>query len=69
MISILTPPSNAGQRVESLVSQRAAIAQQRVKEIADFAHTDQCRHTYLAHYLGGQRTGIMATVRRQRCGV
>lgn len=68
MLELLTPPANASQYVESLVSQRAAIAEQRVKEITDFARTDQCRHIYLAHYLGGQRAGIAGAARRKQCG-
>jgi len=61
LISLAAQVDNAGATMESLISQRAAIAQQRIREIADYARTTFCRHGYLANYLGGQS--------RERCTV
>ncbi len=47
-------PGNAAQRIDSLLNQYAAIQQQRVAEIWDYARTARCRHGHLAAYLGGQ---------------
>ncbi|MFQ5617146.1 MAG: RecQ family zinc-binding domain-containing protein, partial [Anaerolineales bacterium] len=44
----------AAQRIDSLLNQYAAIQQQRVLEIWDYARTARCRHGHLANYLGGQ---------------
>jgi ATP-dependent DNA helicase RecQ len=52
LVSLPPSPANAAQRVESLVTQRAAVAQQRVQEIDAYAHTRACRHLYLGEYLG-----------------
>jgi hypothetical protein len=54
LVSLSAKVDNASQRVESIISQRAAIAQQRIREITDYARTTYCRHGYLANYLGGQ---------------
>lgn len=54
-----SPPADAATRIESLLSQYAAIQQQRVSEIAAYANTRRCRHAFLANYLGGAP--------RQRC--
>lgn len=54
VVTLLPPPRNAAQQIESALQQRAVIAQQRIKEIADFAETRACRHGYLAGYLGGE---------------
>jgi hypothetical protein len=59
---VATPgiPASSDQRIESLLTQRAAVTQQRIQEIADYAHTHACRHGYLAEALGSGR--------RTRCG-
>ncbi|MFO1130385.1 MAG: RecQ family ATP-dependent DNA helicase, partial [Hyphomicrobiales bacterium] len=54
LLSLLPAPGNAAQRVESLVTQRAAVAQQRIQEIDAYAHSRTCRHVYLGEYLGSQ---------------
>jgi ATP-dependent DNA helicase RecQ len=60
LLSLLQAPANAAQRVESLVTQRAAVAQQRVQEIDGYAHTRICRHAYLSEYLGSE-SGLAPT--------
>lgn len=57
LLSLLPAPGNAAQRVESLVTQRAAVAQQRIQEIDAYAHSRTCRHIYLGDYLGSQAPG------------
>ena len=61
LVTLLPAPSDAARRIDSLISQRAAIASQRIKEIGDYARTTYCRHGYLANYLGGHS--------RKRCDV
>ena len=56
LLSLLPAPGNAAQRVESLVTQRAAVAQQRIQEIDAYAHSRTCRHVYLGEYLGSHST-------------
>jgi RecQ family ATP-dependent DNA helicase len=65
LLSLPPAPADAAQRIESLISRRAAVAQQRVQEIDYYAHTRACRHAFLAEHLGGQ--GDVAA--RSRCGV
>jgi len=60
-IELLEPTARAGSDLERMIADRAALDEQRVRDIADFAHTRRCRHAYLADYLGGNR--------RSRCGV
>ncbi len=60
-IELLDPPARAGSDLERMIADRTALDQQRVRDIADFARTRQCRHGYLAGYLGGER--------RRRCDV
>ncbi len=57
LLSLPPAPGNAAQRVESLVTQRAAVAQQRIQEIDAYAHSRTCRHVYLGEYLGSQPAG------------
>ncbi len=66
LLSLLPAPGNAAQRVESLVTQRAAVAQQRIQEIDAYAHSRTCRHIYLGEYLGSQ---LAAPARRQACSL
>jgi ATP-dependent DNA helicase RecQ len=54
LLSLPAAPANAAQRVESLVTQRTAVAQQRIQEIDAYAHSRICRHVYLSEYLGSQ---------------
>ncbi len=56
LLNLLSAPGNAAQRVESLVTQRAAVAQQRIQEIDAYAHSRTCRHVYLGEYLGSHST-------------
>jgi len=53
LISLLPQPADAAQRIESLLARRAAVAQSRVQEIDDYAHTRGCRHAFLHEHLGG----------------
>jgi ATP-dependent DNA helicase RecQ len=64
LISLLPAPPNAAQRVESLVSQRHAVAEQRIAEIDAYAQSGNCRHSYLADYLGSDSPALGA----QPCG-
>ncbi|MBW7885711.1 MAG: RecQ family ATP-dependent DNA helicase [Caldilineaceae bacterium] len=60
-VTLLPAPANAGEQLESLLRSRAAIDQQRIREMAGYAQTTVCRHGYLAGYLGSQP--------RQRCNI
>ncbi len=60
LITVSKPPTDAAQRMLSLIDQRKAIARQRVQEIADYADTQRCRHGFLAGHLGGTP--------REQCG-
>ncbi len=46
-------PANAGARIDSLISQYAAIQAQRLAQVVEYAAARGCRHGYLANYLGG----------------
>ncbi len=68
LLSLPAAPANAAQRVESLVTQRVAVAAQRVQEIDAYAHSRVCRHVYLGEYLGSQ-PALPGSGKRARCGV
>lgn len=53
LISLLDAPHDATRRIEGLIERHAAIQDQRVTEIFDYARTKRCRHGHLAGYLGG----------------
>jgi len=60
-LEVLPAPAQAGERLEQLLRNRAALDQQRAGDIARYARTPGCRHGFLADYLGGER--------RTRCDV
>ncbi|MBN2392487.1 MAG: HRDC domain-containing protein, partial [Anaerolineae bacterium] len=53
-LTLLPPPSDAAERVATLLERYATIQAQRVDEIAAYAQTGRCRHGYLNAYLGGR---------------
>jgi ATP-dependent DNA helicase RecQ len=54
LLTLTAADGQVSRRVHNLLDQYAAIQQQRVTEIADYARTRRCRHGHLAAYLGGQ---------------
>ncbi len=61
VVTLLPAPPDVDERLERLLSQRSAVTFQRIQEIGDYAATPNCRHSYLANYLGGTP--------RPRCGM
>ncbi|MBN1874503.1 MAG: RecQ family ATP-dependent DNA helicase [Anaerolineae bacterium] len=53
-LSLPTPPTDAAERVATLLERHTTIQEQRVDEIAAYAQTGRCRHGYLNAYLGGR---------------
>ena len=53
-LTLLSPPTDAAERVAALLERYATIQAQRVDEIAAYAQTGRCRHGYLNAYLGGR---------------
>jgi ATP-dependent DNA helicase RecQ len=46
-------PPAISERIAALLDRNATIQRQRVAEIVAYARSKECRHDYLAHYLGG----------------
>jgi ATP-dependent DNA helicase RecQ len=67
LLALLPAPTNAAARVEALIERHAAIQEQRITELHDYARTRRCRHGHLAGYLGGQPRNRCAAC--DNCGV
>lgn len=53
LIEISKAPADASVRIDSLLSQYAALQSQRLAQVVEYAATRGPRHSYLAAYLGG----------------
>lgn len=53
LIEISKAPADASTRIDSLLSQYAALQSQRLAQVVEYAATRGPRHSYLAAYLGG----------------
>lgn len=54
LLELPPAPTDAAQRVETLIERHATIQVQRVDEIIGYAQTRRCRHGHINAYLGGQ---------------
>jgi len=54
LIELPPAPSDAAQRVQTLIERYATIQVQRVDEMVGYARTRRCRHGHLNTYLGGR---------------
>lgn len=54
-IDASSPFPNAAERLATILHNRIALEQQRVDNIARYARTTGCRHSFLADYLGSER--------------
>jgi superfamily II DNA helicase RecQ len=54
LLGLLPPPTDAAERVATLLERYETIQAQRVDEIAAYAQTGRCRHGYINTYLGGR---------------
>ena len=54
LLELLPPPTDAAERVATLLERYETIQAQRVDEIAAYAQTGRCRHGYINAYLGGR---------------
>ncbi len=50
----LPPPDDASQRVSQLLKTYAAVQDQRISEIVEYAKTQRCRHGHISAYFGGR---------------
>ncbi|MBS1251769.1 MAG: ATP-dependent DNA helicase RecQ [Anaerolineales bacterium] len=55
LIERLTPPADAGERIDQLLETYAAVQDQRIDEIAAYAKTRRCRHGHISAYFGGRQ--------------
>ncbi|MDY6877723.1 MAG: RecQ family ATP-dependent DNA helicase [Chloroflexota bacterium] len=53
-LELLPPPTDAAERIATLLERYETIQAQRVDEIAAYAQTGRCRHGYINAYLGGR---------------
>jgi superfamily II DNA helicase RecQ len=61
LLELPPAPSDAAQRVETLIERQATIQVQRVDEMVGYAQARRCRHGHLNAYLGGQTIERCAT--------
>jgi ATP-dependent DNA helicase RecQ len=54
LLELLPPPTDAVERIETLLERYETIQDQRVDEITAYARTHRCRHGHLNAYLGGR---------------
>jgi ATP-dependent DNA helicase RecQ len=54
LLEVLPPPSDAAERIATLLERYETIQAQRVDEISAYARTVRCRHGHLNAYLGGR---------------
>lgn len=61
LIELLSPPADAGERVEGWLERFRQYQEQRIESMVDYARSQRCRHQILAAYFGQQlaacRTG------------
>jgi hypothetical protein len=55
LLEVLPEPTDAQQRMRSLLEQYEQIQRQRIAEIVSYANTRRCRHGHISAYLGGRR--------------
>ncbi len=54
LLHLLSPPSDAAERMRRLLERHEAVQAQRVDEIVAYARSAHCRHGHLNAYLGGR---------------
>jgi len=54
LLELLSPPSDAAERIATLLERYKTIQAQRVDEITAYARTVRCRHGHINAYLGGR---------------
>jgi len=54
LVEQLRRPSDAGERVRSLLEEYEAVRDQKTDEIVSYAETKRCRHAHIGAYLSGQ---------------